>query len=699
MTLTIPRAGVIGGAAAQAPQVPADRTGEMLANFGERMMDVGFDILKEREQRGLGQARLATMQGLNDLQQKYQQVGDPDEIDRGYAADAAALRGQILGNLPQNAQEQAGLMFDEMNVSHASAIGRRAVGLRQSAETAIIMATGEEVVRTAGTGDPAAIATATAQLDQQLRTAISRGVMTPEEAERYRQSYGNQTGQARAARMLSDDPDSLTAAIDAGEFGAMSGEQVQNWRARAVTASQSRAAAAQAEADRATRERVTLAQGVLKDGIGVVRAGRDFARSDEAAALLADPVIAATPEAREYRAAVQLQQSMPGFAVLPLPEKRKALDEARKGGIDKAYDNDVVTAMEGAITADEKAFREDPLTRAGEIGLKPPPDLPDPGTAAPDDTVAALRGRAAYAKALADGGYTDRPAFFTAAERETWKARVAPEASPADKAQVALELASGLGPDAELAAAEIGADPVFAYVGGGLAHGMSPELGRQIFEGQRVIDGKHVPLPAPARRGEAFFSEFTDLFSDGTAEGWADQAGVRDQVTAAADALYAYRMRGKVVGQVPGDAETAMLDQAVYLQAAHEVMGGTGRYDRRDAAGGIQDLRGRLTALPPGVRAGDVEDRLDDLAGALSDPERATAAWRSLTLSGNVPDLGGEQMDARTLRSVSLRASGPHSYVMVRPGSDGRLSVVVGDDGNPVEIGMAALLKFGAGAP
>lgn len=692
MSLTVPKAGLSAGAVASAPQVDVPRTGEMIADFGQRLLQVGARIQQERDQRGLERARVAMASGLNDLQTKYQQIGDPDEIDRGYAEDAAALRSQIVDSVPESVRDQVGTAFDGMNVSYAAGAGRRAVQLRQSSASASIAALGEEVVRSANGGDTQATAAAMAQYDQQVQGAVARGVMTPEEAQRHRQQITDRSGQTRATRTLSDDPRSLVAAIDAGEYAHMSGEDVAGLRSRAVAAAEADAARAAAEAQRARKAQVDQAQALFRDGIAVAGTGRDFARAADADALLKDPEIAATPEAREYVAARDLRHAMPGFAVLPPAEKRKALAEARQGGIEKAYDNDRVRAMETAIEADEKGFAEDPLGRAVQIGLGAPPPLPDLASASDDDLVAGLSARGSYGRALSQMGYTKNPAFFTAAERETLKARVGVNASPADRAQLAKTLSDGLGQDAPLAAAEIGADPVFAHVGGGLAHGMSVQLGRQIFEGQRVIEGKQVQLPPELKRNQAFFHDLSGLFGDGTDAISGDMSGMRNTIIAATDALYAYRQRGKVQGSEWTPDAPVALDAAAYLQAAHEVMGGTGSYDRSDAKGGVQEVKGALTMLPQGIGADQVEDALDRLEARAGDPE----AWRAISASGNVPDLGGQPMDARTLRSLTLRATGPDAYTLLRHRADGRTEVVMGDDHEPVQIGISALLKLGA---
>ncbi len=699
MSLTIPRAGVIAGATAT-PRIEPPQTGNIMADFGDRMADVAIRLQKERDDRSLGRARVEMMSGLSDLQTEFDQVGDPDLIDAEYMGRANALKAGILDSLSEGAREQAALDFEEMSIAPAARQGRRAIGLRQDAEMATVMAAGDELVRAASLGDPDMQATYRALFDQQLEGLVARGIMPPDEAQRVRSSLGGQMEDARATRMLSDNPDTLVQAIDAGEFSQMKGDALQGWRARAVAASSAAAARNAAEAKRQRSEQLGQAQQVLKDGIAVMRKGQPFAGAAEVGNMLADPEIAALPEAREYAATVMLTERRPELAVMPIAQKRQLLAELETTPLEKPYEADVTKALRDMIEQDEKQFREDPLGYAAEIGLKAPPALPEPSVTNPEQLISSLRARAVYAKSLIAGGYVDAGStkFFTPDEREEWGKLVAPTQSPDVRARLAGDMAAALGPDAEAAAREIGADPLFTYVGGGLAHGLPARLGREIFEGERVIEGKQIQLPVVTARREAFFGNFSSLFFDGTTEGWDDQSGARDQIIAAADALYAYRMRGKVAdGDGAGlfgkaDSPGSKIQETAYMQAVHDVMGGTGSYNGKDARGGVQEIRDQMTILPDGVAAGDVESRLDALALAGS-PAGATL-WRAISTSGSVPDVGGELPGTTTIFNMQLRAIGnTDQYVMTWPNPDtGEATVVLDQTGGPFVISMKALL-------
>lgn len=699
MTLTIPKAGVSGGAVA-APQFEAPEIGGQIAQFGQKVLQAGLLMKQQQDQRSLAKARVDMMTGLNDLSLELDQVGDPDQIEADYGARSTALRDTILGGLPESVREQAGLAFDEMNVPHAARQGQRVVGLRQSTEMATLMQAGDQLVRAAAIGDAATREGYLGQFGDHLDTLVQRGVLQPDEAERQRQMFGGRMDAARATRLLSDDPQALVDAIDAGEFATMDGPALEGWRARGVSGAASLAARVQAEADRARDEQISAAGDLLSDGIAVLRTGQPFGLAGQAADLLADPDIAALPEAREYAATVMLTEQRPGIAVMPLPQKQALLAELEGRPIEKPYEADQIEALRKMIDEDKKRFAEDPLGRAAEIGFTPAPDLPDPATAAVSGLVAGLRGRAGYAGYLVKKGYVgpESERLFTPEERDLWERATAADAPPDQRARVAAAMGGALSPrQAARAAAEIGADPVFTYVSAGLSAGLPAQLGRQIFEGQRVIAGKQVKLPQVADRREAYFGEFSSLFPDGTVDGWPDQSGARDQITAAADALYAYRMRGKVA---EGEGKDGMIQETDYLQAVHEVMGGTGKYDgsfmAAPARGGIQKVNGQLTMMPPGVAAAEVVDRLHALAGWIAQPEMNDKVWAQLSAGSNLPDLGGERPTAYSLSRIGLRAIDQDRYVMTWPNlNTGELTLVMGDDGAPFVLSMTALLSGG----
>lgn len=694
MTLTVPKAGIYAGRAAQV-RYEEPETAAAVAKFGNAIAEIGGRMEADRLDRELQRSRVDMMEGLNGLRLEFEQIGDPDVIDRDFPKRADALRDQIFQTIDPKNRDNAALMFDEMRTSHAFALGARAIDQRQSQRMATMMRTADTVVRTGALADPQTQSAYLAQFDEHLSNMVATGVLSPEEAEARRMQVAGDMEAARATRLLSDDPQALIAAVDAGEFTGLDADRVQRYRASAVSAQRSAEAAAMSEAERARKEQLSAARDRLKDGIGVFRTGRLWAGDEEAATLLADPEIAALPEAREYAHARLLFEQKPEFARLPLAEKRRLLSEAEAQAVDKPYEADLVTAMRAQIKADEEGFAKDPFARAAEIGLSTAPDLPDPANATPDEIAEGLRARGHYAVSLRDAGYTDTVTLFSPAEREAWAPLIARDQNPADRARIAASLSVALGGLAEDAAAELGADPVFAYAGGLLANGGTETLARHIFEGQRVIDNKEVSLPPVTERRETYFGELSLIFDDGTGAGGRDEAAARNQVLAAADALYAYRSRGNP------ERVDGKISETDYLQAVHEVLGGVGKYSDGAARGGVQKVKGAMTLLPAEVSGDQVEGVMSAIDGALSggwSDNLQRVKWAEISVTGNTPVAGGEPITRATWRSLRLRAVGDGDYELIaqNPGT-GDWEAVTGDDGSPFWLSLPkAMSVYGA---
>lgn len=695
MTLTVPQAGVIAGAAPRLSSipVPVSEMGAAVAGLGERMLQVGTAIEEDRSQRELAQARITMMQGLNELRLEFEQSGSPDDIDVQYPQRAEALKQSILGGLSARSQQGGAVMFDELQVTHGFALGKRAVDLRQSERMATTAALHQTVVSTAAAAsDQPTRDAALGQYDDHLAGLVASGTLTPEEAQLARMSARAEVDNAAAIRMASTDPAGLIARLDDPKdpgFSHLEPTRRAQLRAGAVADLAAAERLRMAEADRAEKERLAGARDLLKSGIDVYRAGgkgRDYALSDQVEEALKDPAIAALPEAREYRSAELLHRMQPGFAALPMAEKRRLLAEAEAQPIAKGYEASMAEAMRSQIKADEAGFAKDPIGYAATIRILKPEPMPDLETA---DAVAVgkwLKVRARDAEFLTEKGHTKNARLFRPDEAEALKAAVAITAPPEQRVRLSSALAVALrdqGEDAlDEAAAEIGADPVFGYVGGMLASGGSEQLARQIFDGQRVIATSDVKLPGPSQRRGAFFGKFASLFSDGTTQDMKDEAAERDQIIAAADALYAWRERARVTDNpTPG-----MIDETKYAQAVHEVMGGTGVYGSGKARGGVAELRGRLTILPMNRTKGEVEDMLDTVAAG------GAEAWRAASATGNVPVAGGAPIGAGEFGRASLRWVEGTSYELVveDPRTGGTLSLW-GDDGKPYRLDLGKI--------
>jgi hypothetical protein len=459
----------------------------------------------------------------------------------------------------------------------------------------------------------------------------------------------------------------------------------------------------------------------LKDGIAVLRNGSPFARAAEVDAILAaDPALAASEAAVEYRNAQALNSYMPDYAVQPLAEKKRRLAEERARPKDKGYEAGLVTAMEGALAAHETAITSGTISAyaAGVAGRAVAP-LPEPD-ASDQELMQAFYNRRAEAagleaagltgtRQLADGRIVAKPAaLFSPEEREIWAPMAAPEAAPADRARTARLLATAFGDDAGRAIGELAGDKTFAFVGGGLAAGALTEtMARQTFEGQRAIDNQDFKMPpVPERRG-AFFSEFNGLFADGTGPNGRDQSGARDSLIAAIDARYAWLMRNAApLGE-------GVIDVTKYKQATHDVMGGAGAPDASDATGGVQKLLNAdgeyAVLMPPGFNAGDVQDAINRISDRLQPPSRANPTvmtaddWAAISATGNVPDLGGSTPTVTTLENLRLRAADGTAYevyILDPDDPDTGGEVLLKDRrGQPWQIDLGRLLRvFGPGA-
>ncbi len=708
MTITVPSAGISAGRAAQV-RLEAPDTGATIAGLGERMLQMGQALEKERLDRQLARSRLDMMKGLNGLRLEAEQSGDPDGIGPAFEAGATELRDTILGSLDPRVREDGALIFDELSYGHMANVGARAISLRQSQARAILDETETTVVATGGLSDPQTQADYLAEYDRSVDVLVANGTLTPEEAGQRRRAVREGLDTTAMTRLLSENPDSLVAGIDAGVIGGnLEGPARESWRARAVGASAERAARAGVEATRAEAARLDAAADLFRDGIAVTRKGQPFARFGEAVTALADPAIAALPEAREYAHAVALAQTMPGFNVASLTDKRAMLAAAKAAPKEKGYEADVVPAMEAAITAHEAGLKDDFYGYAEAIGLTPVAPMADP-TAPGADLVASLTARAREARALGQtqvAGGKPVP-FFRPAERDAWKAAVGPDVAPADRLRVAEAIAALPRADAERAMAEIASDPVFGHIGTGMAALALPRpTALAVFEGERVIARGDVKLPPVAERRNAFFQEFSALLSDGTGPTEFDETTERDALIAAADALYAYRMRGT-------DTDGSY-DAATWNQALHEVAGGSGTYDGSTADGGVQSLSNAQGSyavfLPKGVNATQVETALDVMtenfgaAAAVADAPgwsaRIEGYWRELSADGRVPSLGGKPVDAATLRRMRLVSVGGTKFRLEATDEKSAAPVALVDaTGDPIFLDMTKLLRRYGGAP
>ncbi|MFN3953211.1 MAG: hypothetical protein ACK4LQ_02080 [Pararhodobacter sp.] len=685
MTLTLPTAGTNAGRTPDL-RVATPTLGSDIAEFGQVMSRVGFAIEAERNDRLLQRAQIDMMDGFNRLRLDLDQIGDPEQMEATFSARAQEMRDRHLEALPQAIRQQAELRFDDLRARQAYAVGRQALDLRHSERRVMLSHARDVTLQGAHHGDADAREINFAQYAQVVQNAVALGVLNPEQGDAALRDWAVSVAQARAAALLLDAPEALLETLDGADFEVLEPTAREALRTRATAAMETRATAA-----------ATALGRDLQSATRIIRAGYAYEGLD---ALLANPDALAHEHGPALAAAAAFQRQEPGFAVLPPSEQAAHLRivERRPIGAGEEHELQTRAAMRAAHDASRQAWANDPVAHAQELALIDPGPLPDPLASDPQELAAALAQRAADAAALAARGYTEEPVMFRADERDAWRAAVAPEAPPPQRARLAALVAASLPDAAPEIANQISDDPVFGFVGGLLAHGGSPRLAEEIFEGQRAIAGQHVPLPSEAARNHIWFTNFHSLF-DNFAE-----SGMRDQVMAATDALTAHRLRGD-----PSASENGV-PQRVFVQAAHEAMGGSGQYDSRSARGGVQRVRGSLTILPEGVNGREVTAALGALAGELGQmpgqldglqlvpddqADRLRAAWRHLSISGAAPQVGGELISGRTLNSVRLHALGGTAYALIYAAPDGSELVLHDEAGNPFRLDIQRLLERG----
>jgi hypothetical protein len=332
---------------------------------------------------------------------------------------------------------------------------------------------------------------------------------------------------------------------------------------------------------------------------------------------------------------------------------------------------------------DPIAFAREKQMMPGEIEAMPDPSETEAYTAA-------LVRRSDFADWLNEEGYTDNALPLDKAELDALKRAADVENDPEDRLGLAVALTEATRGRGD-ALSDFIDDPVLGYAGGFVLGGGSSGTATEILKGQRLVELGNVRLPPAAERLEPTFDTLDQLFVD-----LPDGDRAEAQARQAADALYAARMRGS---RDPG----AGIDEDLYQQALHEVLGGTGRYgDSRAARGGVQELRDQPTAMPIGVRARDAEAALSNLgrkwAGAESGrgevTEDAALLERQLKAisGGQLPELEGEAVTAADLDQFHLKAIGDDLYVFARDTQSGGVALF-NEAGEPFTFSLRRLLK------
>lgn len=694
MTLTVPKAGSVAGAVADI-RVPVPTMGDDIAQFGRVINQVGTKMMRDQDAQTLARAQLDYTRQLNDLDLELRNSGDAAAID-GFSEREAALRASVLEGLPDTVREEADLRFATTSEGRRFSLGQQAVNLRQSESRVLVSGLQSEVVRGSVGLDP------DARLDQleafaaSVQGFVDAGIYTPEQGLALVRDTQGAMETATATAFQRDDPQALIAMLESGDLFGEDEEKRQSW----ITRAQAEIVAREAANDRAATEQAKLIGARLSDATKILRAGQMPTDLDELIGLAE-----LHENGDEFGLALMLVEQRPDFMRAPPSVQRTMLAEEEARPKASSDELDISKTMREALEENEKAWKEDPIAHAQNIGLGEISELPEDlsGMTAPEIAQSLFR-RGAFSDSLTGEG--DRPGWvddaplFTKAERERFTELAGQDMPPPERAKLAEAFALAFGDDAPRRIAEVSDDPLFDYVGGLLSNGGNPKLARDVFAGQRAIASKDVPLPEVPQRRQTWFVEFQGLFDDDF------EAGARDSVIAAADALYASRARGNP------DRSDGRISETEYLQAVHEVLGGTGKYGGgglfgEAARGGVQEINGLPTLVPPGVAGRDIERAWSELGRELSFGTIASAevadigaatsdTLRALSVSGAAPQFGGQPMDANTWANTGLRALRDGTYALIYTHPTLGQTVAMDENGDVFELDLRKLLERGA---
>lgn len=694
MSLTVPRAGSDGGRAARVRVEPSSN-GAALAEFGQRVQSTFEAVENFQIDTQLQKAETDATRQLNDLRLEVEQIGDPRAAEQHWKTGSAAIREGYTGEaseLPGKVRDRFGNAFDRMSNAHAYSLGRRFIRDSMAAREASYIDWAHSATRIAASAEPEVRSELIAQGEAQIEGLLRANAISPDEAARRRIGLRTDIDNARAIEMVQADPTGfLEASGDPEAFPGLTAEQLSAKRAQAQRAVDAGTAAAvrQAKVDAAAVQRAIGKE--INDAVNVLKSGKAYGDTD----FLNDPATKAHENYGELAVWLDLQTELPTLQKLSPVDLKAYIEKERSTPATDDFEADRLAALESYYDEAVTGYQTDPIAYGQKQGLSIP-SLPEFDPSDAEGFANALTVRVAIAEAMRQDGWTDHTVVFSRKDREAIARANREDADPAARVELARVAATVQTADGRYPLRDAMDDPVMDAVGG-LVHATGDTaLATEILTGQAQIRSGNITMPTRAERLDPATGTLETLLSD-----LPGGPKIERQIREAADALYAARIK-KTDEVASGD-----IDDDVYRQALHEVMGGTGPYDEDGAAGGVQDVRQRATILPVGIRASAVDGALDHLgrisAGkdrgkAITELDQATFETQMRAISGGrLPAIGGETLAPEDLQAsgIGIQAIGDDRYVFIRETRNSQTGyrTIYADDGAPFVFSLRRLVR------
>jgi hypothetical protein len=662
MALTIPKAGIVAGRAAQV-NIPTPDIGTPLSQLGQSMAEVGGRYMAERLDHQGKKIQLDIARDMAAARLEAEQLGDPAAIGAFWERRQAEISAQYLDGQDENGnprvppQLRGGieLTLGELGNRHVDALARKSAGLVQSQRQAQWIELSNQVAVDASKADPETAGGMLEVAEAAIDNQVAAGDMTPAEAARQKIALRETVASARATTQMETDPEAFLKAAAEGQFDDLGAEKLATRQAQAQAeiyrraAAETKAAEVEAKArDAAIGKRLGEMTDLFAGGFKVV--DEDY---------LTDPEVVAHEKYPAARAAQELRDEIPNLKQLTPAELTAAIAAEEAAPKTSKYQVERVAQLRAWRDQAEKRWTTEAKVVAGEAGMKPPPLAFDP--AAPQAFTDALGAALSFDAMATQDGYTETQALVTPAEKAALAKVIDPKADTAPKLALVNSIVAGAGAGARRVLTVLDADPVFRRAVWTVQNLGDQDLAEGLLRGQQKAALGTVTMPAPRMMQQAF-----DAVTGGAFD---DRPDVKKAMMDAAAALYADGASGIDPESQSGQSfldDSAAID--LFTSAVQRVTGATPDRNGKLTVGGVQQINDGYVSLPVGIAAAQVETALESLDYHLRGQRRTAQGWdssatdappdplrafRAASVDGRLPDLGANP--AATLAGLQMQ--------------------------------------------
>ena len=651
--ITIPQGGTVAGRSADIRIERPDVGGFVAQAAGAVAQKMG-QIDQEQRAVRMSRAKIEMTKEMGQEYQRISQLGDPAAIDAEWPQAEAAIRARYIDQKDDKGRpvwrpdeaDALGLTAMDLGSRHALALGERNITLHQSQQTADWLETRADLTTAAATADPVTMETLLQEGYARIDAQVAQGLMLPDKGVEAKQALEAEVMNARLITAIDQDPAAAAAAIEAGTYKVLGPEANATRLATAQAELDRRAAAAASQAEADARTRSDAIDKRLREITGME--AKTLKASDRDEVVNASPEVQASPAWAEARAAIDLNDKIPDLDLKTVAEL-DALIAAEAG---KTYDFEwqanYVTVLKAKREKLATEVATDPKAAAIARGvIAPKGDLTfDPANPAP--FAAALQEAVSQDDHLAKSGFAATSAIFTKDQKAALKDQYA-AAEPQDKVAMLATIIQSTSGNVGPVLTALEADPLTRRSTKYLALTGNADITAAMLRGQQKLDAK------PPQAITISANDQTMAFDEKTGGVFDDApVAVREEIMAAANALYADRAKGIDPTDLPTEA------LAIYERALFDVLGAQATRRGDYTIGGLQEVNGQLTVLPVGVPVAAVETAWETLSDQFYDtPDDPAAppmqAFQAASHYGGLPDLGtdpGGRLGTLTLRRV-----------------------------------------------